>query len=286
MTAERSLSMRTRKICIHLTLSLVLVTLALSATAAAQLVPYDDFSSTRIDPAKWIGVPASVTVEGDVDRREVSVGLLGQGASRGLHISQTMYSSTGTNTGAGGSGFGLGFAHASKLTAVSFSLTVKDAQPLGCDDNGAAAFVVAGLSATFFNPNPSPDGSTGDITVGLSAIRFSTDSGNNVDISGGIAQCNDRKCINQTNLSFADLGPVPIGSTNTLAVTWDKPNHQFIFQLNANTPVASGYTLSDAYPPGVDLKSLFVFGAVPHCTATPRPYASMDTLFDNVFVNP
>jgi hypothetical protein len=269
---------------IHLTLALVLLLLALPATAAAQLVFYDDFSAKRIDPGKWIGVPSSVSGDGDVDRREVSVGLLGQGASRGLHISQTMYSTTGTNTGSGGSGFGLGFANAGKLTAVSFSLTVNDAQSLSCGAN--AAFGVAGLSAAFFNPSPSPDGATGDVTVSIDALRFSTDTGNNVEVIGGIAQCLDRKCNNQTSLSFVDLGPVALGSANTLAVTWDKPNHQFIFQLNAGTPVASGYTVSDAYPPGLDLKSLFVFGSVPHCTATPRPYATMDTLFDNVFVNP
>ena len=53
---------------------------------------------------------------------------------------------------------------------------------------------------------------------------------------------------------------------------------QIIFQLNTNAPVIAGYTVSDAYPPGLDL------GSVPHCTGTPRPYATMDTLFDNVFV--
>jgi hypothetical protein len=263
-------------------LALVLLILVLPAAAAAQLVLYDNFNSTRIDPVKWIGVPASVPGDGDVDRREVSVGLAGKNDSRGLHISQTMYSSTANNTGAGGSGFGLGFANARKLTAVSFALAVNEAQSLGCGAN--AAFVVAGFSGDFFNPNPSPDGATGDITVSIAASRFSTDTGTTIEVGGGIAQCDDRKCNSQTTLSFADLGPVALGSANTLAVTWDQPNHQFIFQLNGNAPVASAYTVSDAYPPGLDLKSLFVFGSVPHCTGTPRPYATMDTLFDNVFV--
>ena len=269
---------------VHLRLAMVLLLLALPATAAAQLVLYDDFSAKRIDPVKWIGVPTSVSADGEADRREVSVGLLGQGASRGLHISQTMYSTTGTNTGAGSSGFGLGFANAIKLTAVSFSLVVNEAQSLSCGVN--AAFVIAGFSADFFNPNPSPNGATGDITVSIVALRLSTDTGNNVEVIGGIAQCLDPKCNNQTSLTFVDLGPVALGSANTLAVTWDKPNHQFLFQLNADAPVASGYTVSDAYPPGLDLKSLFVAGSVPHCTTTPRPYAAMDTLFDNVNVNP
>jgi hypothetical protein len=167
---------------------------------------------------------------------------------------------------------------------VSVSLVVNEAQSLSYGVN--AAFVIAGFSADFFNPNPSPVGATGDITVSIDALRFSTDTGNNVEVIGGIAQCDDRKCNNQTSLSFVDLGPVALGSANTLTLTWDKPNHQFIFQLSANNPVTSGYTVSDAYPHGLDLKSLFVAGSVPHCTATPRPYASMDTLFDNVLVNP
>jgi hypothetical protein len=160
---------------IQLTRALMLVTVVLTgATAAAQLVLYDDFSAKRLDPGKWIGVPSSVSGDGDVDRREVSVGLAGLGASRGLHISQTMYSTTAINTGSGGSGFGLGFANASKLTAVSFSMTINDGQSLGCGAN--AAFVVAGFSADFFNPNPSPDGATGDITVSIAASRASTDT--------------------------------------------------------------------------------------------------------------
>src|SRR5215813_3626882 len=78
---RRLLMSRIPWICLLLTLMLLML-----ATSAAQLIPYDDFSSKRVDPGKWIGVPSSVSADGDADRREVSVGLVGQGASRALHI--------------------------------------------------------------------------------------------------------------------------------------------------------------------------------------------------------
>jgi len=91
---------------------------------------------------------------------------------------------------------------------------------------------------------------------------------------------------NQTMLAFEDFGPVQPGSTNTLSVRWDQPNHQFVFRVNNHATVSLKYTVPDGFPPGLADRSFFVFGSVPHCTTAPRPFASVDASFDSVYVNP
>jgi len=49
--------------------------------------------------------------------------------------------------------------------------------------------------------------------------------------------------------------------------------------------VLLAYTVSDAFAPGLPDKSLWVFGDVPHGTSKPRPPATIDALFVNVYVN-
>jgi hypothetical protein len=262
----------------------VLVTLILSEAGVAQLKLYDDFNSKQIDPSKWVGEPPSIPGASNKDRREVTVELADRKGDRRLHISERAYSATSDNNGAGGSGFGLGFAKPDRVKAMSFTLAVSKEQSVGCSNN--PAFSVAGFFGDYFNPTGPQKGATGDITAGIGASRLSTDTGTTVDVSASISQCEDPKCNNQTTLSFQDLGPVPLGSTNTLSAAWDQPNHQFIFRLNHKDPVALTYTVPDTFPPGLADRSFYVFGSVPHCTTAPRPFVSIEAFFDNVYVNP
>jgi hypothetical protein len=247
------------------TWSLVLLAIASSKASVAQLELYDDFNSKRIDPSKWIGEPSS-PAGSDIDRREVSVELVGEG-NRRLHLLQTVYSRTTHDNGMGGSGFGLGFAEPSKVTAVSFTLAVNRDTSLGCANS--TAFGDAGFFGDYFNPTGGQDGQTGDIVASIGISRFSTDSGTSLDVNGSVSQCADSKCNNQTTLSFEDFGPAPLGSTNKLSVMWDQPNHQFVFRVNNNPPVPVKYTVPDGFSPGLADRSFFVFGSVPHCTTSP-----------------
>jgi len=58
--------------------------------------------------------------------------------------------------------------------------------------------------------------------------------------------------------------------TNTFSLTWNRPNHQFIFQMNNDAPVPLAYTVSDAFARGLPDKSLGVFGGghIAHQTTT------------------
>src|ERR1700680_170006 len=195
---------------------LLLLTLGLSKAGVAQLAPYDNFNSKHIDPSKWVGEPSSIPGGSDKDRREVTVGLVGEEENRRLHISETAYSATTDNNGASGSGFGLGFAEPGKVKAVSFTLAVNKEQSVGCASN--PAFAVAGFFGDYFNPTSPQNGAIGDIVASIGTSRFSTDSGTALDVNGSISRCDDSKCDGQTTLSFRDFGPVQPGSTNTLAL--------------------------------------------------------------------
>jgi hypothetical protein len=262
---------------------LVLLTFGLSTPSVAQLKLYDNFRTKRIDPSKWVGEPASLPGSTDKDRREVSVVLTGEETNRHLRISQTNYSATMDNNGSGGSGFGLGFAQPSKVRAVSFTLKVDQMQLVDCGIT--QTFATVGFFGDYFNPTGATNGQTGDVVASIGVTGFNTNPGTAFDVGASVSQCQDAQCNGQATLSSQDLGLVPAGSTNTLLAAWDQPNHQFLFRLNNNSPIALGYAVPDSFPPGNADKSFFVFGLVPHCTVSPRPLASVDSLFGNVYVN-
>jgi len=265
----------------------VFMAVVLSKAGVAQWVLYDNFRSRKIDPSKWVGEPSSVPGGSDKDRREVAVGLVGELENRRLRISETAYSAITDDNGASGSGFGLGFADPSHVKAVSFTLAVDKEQAVGCASNpGNPSFATAGFFGDYFNPASPQNGATNDIVASIGVTRFSTDTGTALSVGASISQCQDAQCNGQTTLSFQGLGLVQPDSTNTLSAIWDQPNHQFIFSLNDELPVALPYNVPDSFPPGLPDKSFFVFGLVPHCTTAPRPFTSIDTFFGNVYVNP
>src|SRR5215469_1966970 len=167
----------------------VFIAVVLSNAGVAQLVLYDNFRSKQIDPSKWVGEPSSVPGGSDKDRREVSVGLVGEAENRRLHISETAYSTITDDNGASGSGFGLGFANPSHVKAVSFTLAVDKEQAVGCASNPSnPSFATAGFFGDYFNPTSPQNGATGDIVTSIGITRFSTDTGTALDASASISQ--------------------------------------------------------------------------------------------------
>jgi len=262
----------------------MLLTLALSKASNAQLVLYDNFNSKHIDPTKWVGAPTSLA--SDANRREVAVQLFGD-ENRRLRISETIYSANTDNTGSGGDGFGVSFASPEKVTAVSFTLEVNKDAVSSCTGYLSYGWAGAGFFGRYFNPTDAGDGPLGDIAASVSVGRLSADPPGSLSVDAAIVRCNDKtpSCDDQITLSSQTLGSVQLGSNNTLSVTWDRSNHQFIFQLNSDSAVPLAYTVSDTFPPGLSDKSFWVAGNVPHCTTKPRPSATVDALFDNVYVN-
>src|SRR5262249_51816291 len=147
-----------------------------------------------------------------------------------------------------GNGFGLGFAQPSRVKAVSFNVAVDEGELVGCAGN--PSFAIVGFFGDYFNPTGANNGQTGDIVASIAVTRVSTDTGT-LDVGASVSQCQDPKCNGQTTLSFQDLGTVRAGSSNRLSAIWDQPNHQFIFRMNNDTPVALAYTVPDSFPPGL-----------------------------------
>jgi hypothetical protein len=235
-----------------------------------------------ITPANWQGLQHY-----DLDVRETKREITatpGVMNDHRLHLLQRAYSATTDNVGGTADGLGLLFATPSNITAVSFTVVVKKELAVGCVANSVVAGIGAGFGGAFFNSSNSPD-PTGDVRAYIWIQRLSTDTGKGLTAFAQVYQCSDASCTPKP-LFGQSLGVVQPGSSNTLALKWDQANHQFIFQMNSNAPVASTYSVGDGFPPVGNWKYITEDRTVPHCTGTPRPYAFVDAYFDNVYVNP
>jgi len=261
---------------------LVLLGSALAKAGASQLILYDNFQSRKIDPSKWTGFQFF-----DPDVREAVRQLSGEEENRRLHLSVTAYSATTDDSGASGGGFGLAFPNPGAVTEVSFDLNVNGAVAVGCNSNPSGQIVTdAELRGNFFNMESSPTSQVGDVVAAIGISRVPTDVGGALTVAGFYNRCDDQFCGSQTNLDYRVLGSVQPGVVSTLRIKWDQPAHNFIFQLNNQAEVVSHYTVSDTTPAVFSYKAINVGRVVPHCTTTPRPFASIDASVSNVYVNP
>jgi hypothetical protein len=267
---------------------LTLALLAISRPGVAQTTLYDSFSSPLIDPSKWQGGnPFSTNARETVRRLVPNPNVPGHYR---LHLSQRAYSLITDNVGGGDASLNLHFTQPGNVTAVSFTLEVSRMQAVGCAGNPALAVQVAGFEGSFFNTSSLlsglHNGAAGDVKANVGVSRVSTNSGSALYVTGNYYQCNTADCSSQTPLFSQGLGTVQPGTTNTLTLKWDQTNHQFIFQLNNNAPVVSTYSLVDSFSPSYANKYLYSYGFVPDCTTTPRPFAFVDSYFDDVYVSP
>ncbi len=256
-----------------------LLTVALSKAGVAQLVLYDDFESRNIDPSKWVGT------FGDQDQREVVRTLVGE-EDRRLRLSQIAYSATTDNFGSSGNIFGLLFPVPSVITETLFTVIVNRAEAVGCTSNSQPTLTGPEFRGRFFNTESSPTSSLGDVEVGIGPIRSSTDTGSPLQVDFHYERCSDNFCGTRTTLGFGVLGSVQPGTANSFHIKWEQPNHRFVFQLNDGPQVASPYAVSDSSAPFFPFKAIDIARVVPHCTTTPRPFASADAFVTNIYVNP
>jgi hypothetical protein len=250
--------------------------LALGKPTVQGLVLYDDFGERVIDPNKWV---AAQNYDPDLREsvRRIESDL--EESPRALHLLHRAYSATTDDTGTSGGGFGLSFINPTSITTISFGLTVRNIISTGCPTNPSALAVTdAEFRGSFFNINPSPTDSSGDVQANISIAR---NPGGPLFVAGFVSIG-----FGGPVLGYQILGTVTEQSQNRLFVKWDQPHHQFIFQLNDGNPVFEPYSVPDTTPPFSPFKSLDLARVVPHCTSTPRPYAYVDATFHEVYVNP
>jgi len=268
----------------------ILLALGLSQAATAQLVLYDNFNSTNIDPAKWTGFQFFSSDQREAVRELVADSSAGgsQQSGRGqrLHVAERDYATTTDDYGSNGDTYGLAFANPSAITEASFTVTVNHAEAVACSSNPSQTVTDAEFRGTFFNTESSPTSEIGDVVAVIAVTRSPNDAGSALNVVGFYTRCEDQYCGSQTTLAASSLGHVQPGGAARVRIKWDQPNHQFIFQLNHQPAVALPYTVSDTTAPVFLYKFIGLARVVAHCTATPPSRTAIDAFFDNVFVNP
>lgn len=253
----------------------LVLTFSWCKAASAPLVLYDNFDTSVIDPFKWVGAQNF-----DPDLRETLRELApvpGVPNDRRLHLMHRAYSATTDDSGNSGGLFGLSFPNPSAVTAISFQLTVNRIGVVACSTNPTSEDVTAAeFRGSFFSMDASPTSSSDDVQADIGIERGVGES--TPTVVGFVQEANG------TVLGFQVLGTAELGSTHTLFVQWDQPNHRFVFQLDNGAQVFEPYSVQDTSPPFSPFKNIDLARVVPHCTSTPRPFAVVDAEFDNVFV--
>jgi len=276
-------------------LMLVLIVLFLLGTwplaeAVEPLKHYDNFEVGPISPDRWNGnafgpdlsSAASILYEGN---RTIVVDPSGVG--RDLRILNRSYGLTDSDSGFTLGIYGLHFKNPGTVMAIRARLQVLSAVSKGCLNNPFPTSAIARPFGFFFNASAPTVGAIDDVLAGIGVMRRSnsTDAPNVFEVFSLVLQCTDSECIDGIFLGGGPLGKVTAGQWVRLLVQWDQANHQFIFQRDARAPQIVPYQVSDTTPPGLPLKGIAVLNLVPNCTSIPRPFGSMNALFDNVAVN-
>ncbi len=261
-------------ICLAGLITLMLV-LGVPAHAQGSLVLYDDFSNPLIDPAKWVG--GEIFGTGRETIRVISGGQ--------LHLSYRSYGSTASDTGNQSGFLNLFFINPATITTIRATARVNSFQATGCSTPGSfATGVRAEIHGRFFNTGtPTLGSSLGDVFAHIYLLKLSNEG--SVQVLADVGQCSNAFCSQGNILGIQSLGSVSLGTTTTLLMQWDQPNHRFIFQRDDQPLAFIPYAVSDTAPPSLQFKILDVNNFVANCTATPRPVGFLDVFYDNVYLN-
>jgi len=273
----------------------LITVISIPAQAQVPLGLYDNFKTKLLDPTKWAGRERGAGIGGimlESSRKIMTDPIL---LSRGSDIQERVYGDTATDTGLSEGANELVFIDGTDITTIQAIVEVKSLKVIGCAANSDATRAGAVINGLFFNTGtPTSGSSLNDVgaLLGIWRLSNSSDPPNVLEVVGIVYQCLDAKCGTFNQLDSKSLGTVHLKQTAKLQITWDKTNHQFIFQKGKSTPVPSTYAVSDTDPPGTSnggAKHLGVLQYVASCdmtkTTQPRPVAFMEAFFENVFVN-
>jgi hypothetical protein len=283
-------------VAMHLLVVLLLVSTWGLAEAAEVLVPYDTFEMGPISPDRWSGAslgPDLFSPNGNLYEQNRSIIVDPSGVGRDLRVLNRSYGLTNSDVGIALGAYGLEFKNPVPVTAIRARMQVLSAVSKGCLTNPSPTIAQARLDGFFFNVAPATTGLTDAVLAQVAVQRRSNsaDPANVFEVVGSVLHCLDFDCISANPIGLPSgivpLGKVTVGQWVKGLVQWDQANQQFIFQRD-NQPqklVSYNGVVTDADPTAAPIKGLGVTNLVPNCTSTPRPFASMNALFDNVAVN-
>jgi hypothetical protein len=228
------------------------------------LALYDDFSSPRIDPDRWIGGGG-----GDPSLDVVRRVRFGE-----LRLFNRSYAQTDSNLGSRLGQVAAAFTNQRAITAIQATVRVDALATRACSANETAGRAFAQLFGSYFNSaTPIPNSHLNDVAaiVDITRSSDSLDPPNVLRINAGVLLCSTPQCSDGTTLAGSPLGTVAAGVPVTIRVQWEPANDRFVFQRGNRPAVFALYTVSDVAPAGNPNKILAVNASVPNCAVTRRP---------------
>jgi len=262
---------------------------------------YDDFSEERLDPDRWVGVEVLTSTAGQGITLTVGAGLeaIRSAAHGKLRLAHRVVAGTGLSIGITDGRNRLVFAKdAEAIKGVSFGITARSFDLLGCTSVGHVSRVRAGFNSLLFRDpvalgNPGLTANVGAV-IELTQVSDSTDPANVLRARGILYRCGEPSCgfFPPGVATTVDLGAVRVHEDVNLRLSWDPTNKKVDFQKDDEPAQSLAYAtppfniVNDANPPSTVLKTLEARGQVANCTESPRPFAEINTLFENIVVNP
>lgn len=261
-------------ICASFFLGLLTLT-CLNAQAAEPYAAYDGFSTSPIDPDRWIGFDRIRAVQ--------------QGGLRLAHRAQgDQYLNSGTRRTSNG----VDMINPDTVTQMRATLRVTSMEAIGCDPqvstNGEPADAQARLIGSFFARQVgSPGNQTHDV-IALARLTRRSNSGDGLGVlrvEGVVLECTNSDCSTTTNVEVADLGTATLDEAVNLWMVWDQANSRFRFSRDGSGFVNVAYEGSDDATPNTPFKSLQSRTILPNCLSGARSSGFVDARFDNFQVN-
>jgi len=273
-------------------LVMVAICAVIASPASAQLVLYDNFEASLLDPGRWFGAESEGTgIRILESRRQIKIEPVF--GFRGLNIFARSYAATGSNTSRFSSSDRLVFNDGSLIKTIQAAVLVKKFEETACATNTSVTEPRVRIGGFYFNTGTSiPGDSTNDVQAFIIVGRpiDATDlAADELKIYARVNLCSDADCSNSTDIGGQDIGTVRVNKKVKLRITWDQANNRFVFQKGKAAEVSINYAVPVGSGPGTlngGNKRLEVHLLIPNCTSAPRPVASLDAFFDDIMINP
>jgi hypothetical protein len=213
---------------------------------------YDDFSGTRLDPAKWDGANLELV-------REISGGRL---------VSKV----TAADTALLYPRNRIRFVNTKAVKTLQADVTVTNSQSVGSS-------VSARLFGTFYNDGASTSGTdqTGDVAARL---QIASSNGGSLNVNVLIDRCLDPQCNSSTTFGSFTLGTVNLNETHTLFLQWT--GSVFVYGMDG---VTASFDPSPYYPPAKPPADPFSEFRTHVLVNTDGGIGHIAATVDNVYVN-
>ena len=250
---------------------LVALLFAAMPCVAQTKIPYDNFNRKFLDQNLWYSVCAgfSVTENCSTDIHEGH-----------LHLSRGLMGNSDSNSDTNGGSATAFFIGPYAINSIISDILVRDVDDIPCPTNNLDFGGHADIVARFFNSGSA--NVNDDVGATLFIGRSASDPKGQLSVMGNYFSNGDYSHV-------VWLTSIAIGTPVTVTLTWDQPNHRFLYSVtNRVTHITNSgllaYPFSDTTPAVDGEKHLDVEIFPANCTSN-QTWVRVDALFDNVYVS-